>query len=116
MIVRHPHSLISTCGEGNEPVPRCSLPYREGDWFAVPLRTGGYALGLAARSNRRGIVLGYFVGPRSTQLPTVEQTQGLAAGNAVYVGMFGDLGLLHGEWPVIGQGTGFSRADWPLPN
>lgn len=38
--------------------------YREGSRFAVPLRQGGYAVGLVARVNPRGVLLGYFFGPR----------------------------------------------------
>lgn len=33
---------------------------REGDWFAVPLRKGGYAVGLIAHANPDGVLLGYF--------------------------------------------------------
>ena len=41
-------------------MPKAS--YREGDWFAVPLRDGGYAAGLIARANPKGVLLGYFFG------------------------------------------------------
>jgi len=34
-----------------------SQAYREGDWFAVPLRLGGYVVGLVARGPQRGTVL-----------------------------------------------------------
>ena len=33
---------------------RRKLPYDEGDWAAVPLEGGGYALGLIARMDRGG--------------------------------------------------------------
>ena len=51
--------------------------YEEGDWFAVPLQNGGYSLGLVARADGEGGVLGYFFGPRREQLPTKADTQGL---------------------------------------
>jgi len=40
--------------------------YSEGDWFAVPLRGGGFAAGVIARAmpRKEGVLLGYFFGPR----------------------------------------------------
>ncbi len=46
-----------------------NLPYQEGDWFAVPLRSGGYGVGLVARAPGNGIVLGCFFGTRYDTLP-----------------------------------------------
>jgi hypothetical protein len=52
--------------------------YNEGDWFAVPLREGGFAIGVIARvmPRKEGVVLGYFFGPRRNAVPTVEEAQG----------------------------------------
>src|SRR5437868_5248211 len=91
------------------------VSYREGDWFAVPLRTGGYALGLVARSNRRGKVLGYFFGPKYEQLPPAEAALHLTSRDATLVEMFGDLGLTRGEWPLIHRPTSFEPTSWPVP-
>ena len=96
-------------------MPRKRLPYKEGDWFAVPLRDGGYALGLVARMNGKGSVLGYFFGPWREQCPTKEDTQGLSSADAILVRLFGDLGLLEGKWPILGRSDLWDRADWPLP-
>jgi hypothetical protein len=94
---------------------RRKLPYKEGDWFAVPLDDGGYALGLAARVSRGGIVLGYFFSPRYENVPSAADSFGLTPSNAIDVCMFGDLGLLHGKWPVICQSPQWRRDAWPLP-
>jgi hypothetical protein len=91
------------------------LPYREGDWFAVPLRDGGYALGVAARVEGRGGVLGYFFGPRRRQVPTAEDTRELSAAGAILVQKFGDPGLLNGTWPILPRTTDWNRNDWPMP-
>jgi hypothetical protein len=92
------------------------LPYREGDWFAVPLKGGGYALGLIARSDGQGTILGYLFGPRRVQLPEREDTSDLAPDDAVLIRRIGDLGLLKGEWPIIHQPVEWNRDEWPLPD
>ncbi|WP_081752729.1 immunity 26/phosphotriesterase HocA family protein [Kallotenue papyrolyticum] len=96
-------------------MPRRKLPYQEGDWFAVPLRTGGYALGLIARVDGKGGVLGYFFGPRYHQLPSKDQASKLAPADAILIRRFGDLGLLQGEWPIIYRPEQWDRRDWPVP-
>ena len=96
-------------------MPKKKLPYKEGDWFAVPLQDGGYALGLAARVSRGGAILGYFFGPRHETVPTVEDTQGLTSKDAIYIGVFGDLGLLYGEWSIVHRPDAWQRDPWPMP-
>lgn len=92
------------------------LPYREGDWFAVPLREGGYALGLAARVSPPGAILGYFFGPRRTTISTVIDIQDLTPSQAIYVSKFGDLGLLEGTWLVVHRPNEWHREKWPMPD
>ena len=89
--------------------------YAEGDWFAVPLRTGGFALGIIARTNPKGVLLGYFFGPRRNELPDLADSIGLLPAGAVLVGKFGHLGIRGGSWPLLGQGPGWERSAWPTP-
>jgi hypothetical protein len=89
--------------------------YREGDWFAVPLRDGGYAVGLIARANLRGALLGYFFGPRRPEIPQLQDVSGLRPGDAVLVRKFGHLGIVHANWPLLGRLNGWERRDWPTP-
>ncbi|KYH42966.1 immunity 26/phosphotriesterase HocA family protein [Branchiibius sp. NY16-3462-2] len=89
--------------------------YQEGDWFAVPLRTGGYAIGLVARASRDGILLGYFFGPRRDEIPSLTDVDDLAQGDALLVGRFGHLGLEQGRWPIVGRLANWSRDAWPMP-
>jgi hypothetical protein len=91
------------------------LKYAEGDLFAVPVRGGGYALGVLARQNRRGVLLGYFFGPRRGVIPRVDDVGPLNARAAVLVGQFGHLGVKNGSWPVLGRTPGWVRDDWPSP-
>lgn len=89
--------------------------YREGDWFAVPLRVSGYALGVVARASRRGVLLGYFFGPHFEHCPSLDEVNGLCPGDAILVGRFGHLGLQHGDWAVLGHAAEWDRAQWPTP-
>lgn len=89
--------------------------FSEGDWFAVPLRDGGFAVGLVARSNPKAALLGYFFGPRLGASPSLEDLGGLRPGDAVLVGRFGHLGLKQGRWPVLGRRDDWDRTNWPMP-
>jgi hypothetical protein len=92
------------------------LPYEDGDCFAVPLRNGGYGVGLVARHDGRGGVVGYLFGPRTDEIPTLDDVAGLRARDAVRVVRFGDLGLVRGKWPILGRLDGWLAEDWPLPD
>jgi len=66
------------------------LSYREGTWFAVPLKDGGYAAGVVARVGRRGVLFGYFFGPRRPAAPSLSDLEGLTPNNAV-LAIVGDI-------------------------
>jgi hypothetical protein len=81
----------------------------------VPLGEAGFGLGLVARRDRRGIVLGYFAPVRFPRLPSLEAAAGAWSGQWVLVTLFGDLGLLDGTWSVVGKLPGWRRDEWPMP-
>jgi len=92
------------------------LPYAEGAVFVLPLRNGGYARGIAARVGPRGkAVLGYFFGPR-LRTSSEATLDGLDPEKACLRIIFGDLGLINGEWKVIGAIPNWDRARWPMPD
>jgi hypothetical protein len=92
------------------------LPYEEGSVFAMPLRNGGFARGVVARTPRRGkVVLGYFFGPR-LETPAAATLDDLHPNLAVARIRFGDLGLIQGRWLVIGKVPNWNRSDWPIPD
>lgn len=94
---------------------RKKVPYKTGDWFAVPLRTGGFAVGIIANANRRaGILFGYFFGPKRRALPRLDELRALTPKDAVLLAQFGDLGLIKGEWPIVGS-VDAGEQDWPMP-
>ncbi len=91
------------------------LPYREGDVFAVPLQDGSYGIGVVARMDGRGAVLGYFFNRRYDSAPAAADLGGLTALDAILVQVFGDPGLVRGSWPVIGPLPNWRREEWPMP-
>lgn len=98
-------------------MPRRRLPYRDGDWFAVPLRDGhGYGVGIVARHDGRGGVIGYLFDHRSEKVPTLEEVSGFRPSEAIRVMRFGDLGLVKGQWPVLGQRGEWQPDEWPIPD
>jgi hypothetical protein len=95
---------------------KVGCPYKEGTWFAVPLQRGGYALGLVARYAARGkIILAYLFGPKRERIPTLDEVSRLEAHEALRVLRVGDLGLIDGSWPVIGDSLRWERDRWPMP-
>ena len=93
---------------------RKKLPYREGDWIAVPLKTGGWAVGVVARQDGRGGIFGYFFGPRRDQVPALGELRGYKPDEAILLSILGDLGLIRNEWPVLGRLEPWEREKWPL--
>ncbi len=91
------------------------VKYREGDWFAVPLLDGGYAVGVIARANPKAALLGYFFGPLRSEVPALDEVADLKPGDAVLVGKFGHLGIVQGKWPLLGRADGWDRQEWPTP-
>lgn len=92
--------------------------YREGDVFALPLRAGGFAVGVIARVSvdNSGGLLGYFFAPKFSDVPDGDIVDTLKPAKALKVLRFGDLALLHKEWPIIGEVPGWYRDEWPMPD
>jgi len=90
--------------------------YPDSSVFLVPLKDGGFARGVVARTAPGGkLLLGYFFGPRLAS-QTEANLSGLESKDAVLSLRFGDLGLLKGLWPVVGKLPGWNPAKWPMPN
>jgi hypothetical protein len=90
------------------------VQYRAGDCYAVPLRGGGFAVGVVARA-KDPVLFGYFFGPRHSKVPDLTECQRLAPADAILIGPFGHLGIVNGTWPLIGRLDDWDRATWPMP-
>jgi len=92
------------------------LNYKEGTWFAVPLKGDGYATGLVARASVDGeIILCYFFAPKRDSIPTLLEVDQLKAADAIRVWRTSDLALCRNEWPIIGFSDRWKRSEWPMP-
>jgi hypothetical protein len=92
------------------------IEYDEGQWFAIPLRKGGYAIGIIVRGSfKTKGGLGYFFGPKYLKLPTGNDTFEKNSFNPILIGQFGDLGIIRDDWPLINDGKPFVYDDWPVP-
>ena len=91
--------------------------YTEGTWFSIPLESGKFAVGVVARKTpRRGRVLfGYFFGPARIKKPVLSDLSDYRPTDAVGKWIFGDLGLINGRWPIIGEFDGWDRTNWAMP-
>jgi hypothetical protein len=92
-----------------------SLPYALGDVVAVPLRDHGFALGVVARADGKGIALGYFYSRRVDAVDDLTGSFELVAGDAAARIRFGDRGLMKGQWLVVGRVTDWDPRSWPVP-
>jgi hypothetical protein len=76
----------------------------EGTWFAVPLRSNGFAVGVVARTSPGGgVVLAYFFQHVWDQPPPLSEVKGLKAEDAVRVLR---VGSKPGGWDLAYPGTG----------
>ena len=90
--------------------------YSEGTWFAVPLRSGGFGVGVVARATREGgVIFAYLFGPRRDAAPALAEVARLDPSTAVKAARIGDLNIIKGKWPIIGQSPQWQRGAWPMP-
>lgn len=93
---------------------RSKVNYSKGTVFLVPLRGGGFARGVVARFDGKGLVFGYFFGPKLNS-PEDATTRGLDPRLAVYITKFGDPSLRNGDWPQLGHVENWNDDEWPMP-
>src|SRR4051812_22786689 len=92
------------------------LNYTEGTWFAVPLDSGGFGVGVVARATKKGpVILVYLFGPKRDTVPSLSEVADLDPSAALKVIRIGDLHLINGKWPIIGRSPEWQRESWPMP-
>lgn len=70
-------------------------PKVAGDWFAIPLRSGLFAVGRTAAVDERVAILGYFFGRFFGRLPSGSDTFAILPGDADIIGVCSLQGLRH---------------------
>jgi hypothetical protein len=92
------------------------LPFKEGTWFVLPLRSGGFSVGVVARTTAHGEVIAvYLFGPKRSAIPPLAELAFSEPKDALRVIRVGDLGLIDGSWPIIGQAPHWRREEWRIP-
>jgi Immunity protein 26 len=88
----------------------------EGDVFAVPLRSGGFAVGLVARRYKT-IGLGYFFNKVFPSIASIEEEANINNLKIEFIGRFGTLGIVDREWPILklNNSLHFKKEGWPIP-
>jgi hypothetical protein len=89
--------------------------YAAGDWFAIPLRFGLFAVGRAVAVDARGAILGYFFGRFFERLPGISDVLTLTPGQAEIIGVCDQHGLRSGEWPLIDPALAGDPRSWSIP-
>lgn len=98
------------------PMVACNVSYDEGSWFALPLRSGGWAVGVVGRLDRKNeFMTGYFFGPRRESLPAMDDVEGIRPETAAMVCNCHCRELINGAWPILGQASKWRREDWGIP-
>lgn len=85
-----------------------------GTVFLVPLRNGGYGIGVLVRADGKGRAFGSFFGPRIASSDEISNFD-LQMKNAIFSCRFGDHGLYKKSWNVVGAVPDWNPEQWPMP-
>lgn len=91
------------------------IPYAAGDWFAVPLRFGLFAVGRAAAVDSNGMILGYFFARFFERVPDGTEVLALTPGEADLIAVCDRRSLRNGEWPRIAPAGTRDVRRWTIP-
>lgn len=86
----------------------------EGAVFLVPLPAAGFGVGVLIRGDGKGRAYGAFFGPRVKHASEVDVSL-LRDEDAIFRCRFGDYGLHHQLWQVIGSIPEWGSHPWSLP-
>lgn len=93
---------------------------REGDCLLIPLSEDHCAIGVVARVQRDGLLLGYFfISPVDFRLDECaskqERLNALKAVDADLVCICTNRGIVTGTWQIIGSLADWNKDSWPYP-
>ena len=87
----------------------------EGSLFAIPLPSGGFAVGVLSQLLAGKLPFGYFFGPRHSEPPGKGELTNLDPRTAIVRVKFGRTEIDNGRWQPIGRLEYWRPADWPTP-
>ena len=87
----------------------------EGTCFAVPLPSGGFAIGVLSQLIAGKMPYGYFCGPRRSSAPEPEDLVKLKPSDAVLRVKFGETEIHNGRWQNLGRLSQWTPEAWPTP-
>lgn len=103
--------------KANLSVPAITKPRRarliEGSCFAIPLPSGGYAVGVLSQLLAGKLPFGCFFGPRCAEPPDKDELANLDPRTAIVREKFGRTEVDNGRWQTIGRLEDSNPADWP---
>ena len=85
-----------------------------GKIFVVPLKSGGFSIGLVARQSG-SILLGYFFSTYFSVKPLEIDASIINKSNVCLVCLFGILGLKNKEWTIIENLPNWDKNEWSVP-
>jgi hypothetical protein len=65
--------------------------------------------------NGKGLIFGYFFGPHIMDPARATIPHEIKPRDALLVGKFGDLGLVNGAWPLLGESHCWREEEWRMP-
>ncbi len=95
--------------------PATNNSYSEGDFFAVPLKSGGYGIGIVVCAGAKGTAVGRFFLPVQDEIPAIDKLNRYDERDSVHIEHFRDGGLRDGTWKIIGQHPRWDSYEWPIP-
>ena len=87
----------------------------EGSWFAIPLPSGGFAVGVLSQLLADKLPFGYFFGPRLPEAPEKSALANLNPSDAIVRSKFGATEIDKGRWLLLGVLEGWRPESWPTP-
>lgn len=88
--------------------------YKPGDLFLVPLRSGGFGIGIIVRINK-SVILGFFWKKKFDTHPENINMSELEKSNVFWIKQFGSAGLDTGSWKTVGHYPSFNQKEWEVP-
>jgi hypothetical protein len=85
-----------------------------GKLFVVPLKGGGFSVGLVARQDKN-ILLGYFFDTYFLEQPSTIESFVIDKNNVCLICLFGILRLKNKEWTIIGDLPNWDKNEWSVP-